>query len=187
VTEDLFATNQIANSERDIAPAPADVTLPTRPSDALREDYLQNFFKPQLNAVLRNHRKSQYRKQLPDWPKITNRLQGVSINTISTLRHDFYDGWKTWDGNAFSELPESLRDNSQNDKIKQELASPTPAKILWGAAAVSRAPSNSKLTAKNKAKRKPWTTDEEDSDSQEYEWTAAKSVSTSWLSLRGLT
>jgi hypothetical protein len=179
VTDDPVATNQIDNSEIDIAPSPADVTLLTRPSDDLREQYLHSFFKPQLNAVLKSHRKSQYRKPLPSWPKITNRLQGVSINTISTLRHDFYDGWTTWNGDAFSELPESLQDNSQNDKIQREPASSAPAKTPFGPAAVTRAPPKSRIVSKNKARPKARTRkEEEDDDSESDERTAARSVST---------
>jgi hypothetical protein len=179
VTNDLFATNQIASSEIDVAPSPGDVTFPTRPSDDLREQYLHSFFKPQLNAVLKNHRKSQYRKPLPNWPKITNRLQGVSINTISTLRHDFYDGWKTWNGDAFSELPESRQDNRQNDKIKHEPASSAPAKRPFGPAAVTRASPKSRIVSKSKAKPKARTRKEEDYyDSENDERTAARTVST---------
>ena len=143
-----------------------DASLPNQ------EQYRNTYFKNEVNAVLREHAKSQYRKLPPDWSSIAKRLEGVSINTMSTLRHDFHNGWQNWDGNEFSKLPESLQNNSgsgsKEDKKQPELATLTPKIPKVILKTVARA--NAKLKSIPK-------TPKEDYHPEDGEYTAAKSVS----------
>jgi hypothetical protein len=84
---------------------------PSSSDEIRREAYRTTFFKAQVNAVLKNHRRPQIKKALPEWATLENRLRqgGLSVKAISVLRHDFHEGWKTWTGTPFTELPESLR------------------------------------------------------------------------------
>ncbi len=179
VTEGRAASNELSNSEvRDLPSVPRQDVAPSL-HDAVREQYWQIFFKAQVNAVLRDHRKSQYRKNLPDWPMIAKRLRGVSVNTISTLRDNFNEGWKTWDGSAFSELPEALQNSTEKDKIQVEPASPKPAYVARQSSAFTNGPPKDKDPPKRNPKpRAKNLISHEEYHSDDGEYTAAKTVST---------
>ncbi len=130
--------------------------------------------------MLKNHNKSQIRKDISEWSQLERRLRhsDLSINLIGKLRDDFNDGWKTWDGSAFSTLPQALQSNSSKlAKTKAELASSTP--ILSGPKSIGVARPLYKPNNKPQAnKRKRLKVQKDDYDSADGEWTAAKTVST---------
>ncbi len=145
----------------------------------LQEDYRQTFFKAQLNAVLKNHNKPQLRKEIPEWSQLERRLRSsaLSINIIGALRDDFNNGWKTWDHSAFSVLPQALQRNSRKQaKINSEPILPVPFKSHSTSIGVAR-PLH-KLNDKPQTKKlKRSKVQEDDYDSADNEWTAAKTVS----------
>jgi hypothetical protein len=148
------------------------------PDEAKREKYRQTYFKPQVNAVLLDHKKPQIRKRIPQWSLLEPRLResALSVNKISALRDSFSEGWKTWDGSAFAGLPEALQSITKTSNVKAEPASPTSAVTL-----LKTAPS-AKVQQQNKDKpmatpRPRKKTADDHYDSEEGEWTAAKSVS----------
>jgi hypothetical protein len=148
-------------------------------SSPKQEQYLQTFFKAQLNSVLRQHGKSRFNKLPPGWSSIAKRLVGVSINTMSTLRHDFHHGWENWDGSEFSTLPKSLRNssgskgnNNNNNNIQSDPATSTPFIPELKFKPLVRADDTVKVSRSKTLK--------EDYHPEDGEYTAAKSVS-DWL------
>ncbi len=122
-------------------------------------------------------------KDVPDWSRIAKRLKGVSINTISTLRDDYHEGWKTWDGHPFTEPPESLQSKAVSANIKAEHASPTlaPAAVAPGSPIASKPHIKPNFGHKAKANTKPKArkaTPAEDYNPEDGEYTASTTVST---------
>jgi hypothetical protein len=156
--------------------------------EARRDEYLRTVFQAKLNAVLQLNRKSVFKKPHP-WPEIDNRLNKkprLSVKIISLLKDDYNDGWKTWDGTPFTELPDPLK----GDKLKKEPSNappppfPTPAKTPQAARKVLKAKEAAAQKAKPgpkpnlKQPARPKRVAEVDYDSAGREHTAAKSVST---------
>jgi hypothetical protein len=153
-----------------------DSALPTR------EQYLQTYFKNEVNAILRKHKMPLFRKLPPNWPSIAERLQNsVSIKSLGDFREDYDHGWQNWDGNEFSKLHKSLKNSnnsggggaggsgSKDDKKQSEPAATiTPKHQKLKFKPVVRA------NAKPKAKPK---TPKEDYHPEDGEYTAATSVS----------
>ena len=179
-TGHLRATSENPGLEIANASALPNTGSPSSPDDTLRERYLQTYFKPKINVVLQNHWKSRYIKGMPDWSRVAKRLKGVSVNTISTLRHDYHEGWKTWDGSAFTELADPLRNSAVSANIKAEPASP-PAAVDSHSPVASEAQvklsfsHKVKVNAKPKARKAKPT---EDYNPEDGEYTASKTVST---------
>ena len=174
MTADVPATNDLFKSETSNSRPSPDVTLPSLPNHALRERYLETIFKARLNAVLKTHKKTPYRKALPDWSSIAKRLSGVSIKNISTLRSDFHHGWEKWNSSAFTELPDALQNSnssSAKDKPKTEPA------LLTRPPTVPKSQSKLPFPPKAKPKAKKRAKAAETYDSADGEWTAAKTVS----------
>jgi hypothetical protein len=187
-TEGHPATNDISISEMSNAPQTVRPASQLPSNLAIREKYRQTFFKAQLNAVLKAHNKSQLRKDIPEWAQLERRLRdsALSINIIGVLRDEFNDGWKTWDGSAFSELPQTLQSNSgKKAKIKAELPSPTSITALPRSIGVAKplvkpkdipdaiTQAKEKAKTKSKAQKVP----DEEYDSADGEFVAARSVS----------
>ncbi|ERF70145.1 hypothetical protein EPUS_00332 [Endocarpon pusillum Z07020] len=150
----------------------ANTASPSSSDDNLRERYLQTYFKPKINVVLQNHRKSRYVKGMPDWSTIAKRLKGVSVNTISALRHDYHEGWKTWDGSSFTELANTFQNSAVSANIKAEpLAT---AAVTPNAPVASEPPVKPSFSPKAKAKARPKARKTEDYDPEDGEYTAAK-------------
>ncbi len=161
------------------APLPNTVP-PSSPDNTLQIRYLQTYFKPKVNVVLQNHYKSRYVKGVPDWSKIANRLRGVSINTISTLRLDYHEGWKTWDGAPFDE---PLQNRTVAANSEAEPASPTLAPAAVPASSPIASKPHVKLNVGDKAKantkaKARKTVPAEDYNSEDGEYTAKKTVCT---------
>jgi hypothetical protein len=145
-----------------------------------QEQYLQTYFKNEVNAVLREHSKPPYRKLPPDWSSIAKRLEGVSINTMSTLRHDFHHGWQNWAGSEFSKLHESLQNNSSgggggggSSSSKEDGKQSAPATLT---PKLPKLKFKTIVKVKTKAKASS-RTPKEDYHPEDGEYTAAKSVS----------
>lgn len=156
------------------------MTYPVSRDEAQRERYQQTFFKAQLNAILKTHRQSQFRKDLPRWSEFLPRLRHskLSAKTIALLRDDFDSGWRTWDGSAFSQLPEYLRSSDQEEKPKGKSPSAPPSKASPTSAILARA----RVIAKDQPKTKTQSgaqkrIADEDYDSGDGEWTATRTVS----------
>jgi hypothetical protein len=144
-----------------------------------RDHYRQNFFKPQINAVLRSQRKPQFQRIPSDWMVIARRLSGVSINQITILREDFRYGWKTWDGSAFSVLPDSLQNSDEKDLVEHKSATPSPIAGPPKSTTAGKSQSKSKKTSKPQAEPKQNTRKkvvQEEYNPEDGEYTAAKSV-----------
>lgn len=179
-------TKQLADPELDDTAALPNLPSPLSPSDTLREKYRQTRFRTQLNAVLRNHRKSQCKKILTDWPSIETRLRSadVGVKIINILKDEYHEGYKTWDGTALPELSESLQNSVDKVMIKAEAASSKLAVVplKWTASAKTQKLKNKeslkKTTKVMKAKSgmKP-KVQEDHYDSADGEYTAAKTVS----------
>lgn len=181
MAESLHATTDILGSGIGNAPISTSADLDIFPDGALCEKYRQSYFKAQVNALFKRFGKSQYRKDLPDWSSIEKRLRhaGTSINTITALRDGFHDGWRTWDGCAFLELPDPLQSSGRKDQTNPESTSPGPTPIIsQKSAVVARAqPRDKKPFAKISKPRSRRSVEDEGYDSYEGERTAAKSVS----------
>lgn len=173
----LGATSEVPGLEIANASPLPNTGSPSSSDDTFRERYLKTYFKPKINVVLQNHRKSRYVKGMPDWSTIAKRLKGVSVNTISTLRHDYHEGWKIWDGSSFTELADPLQNSAVSANIKAETAST----ILAPAAVTSEPQVKLSLGHKAKANAKPKarkTKPTEDYNPEDGEYTAVKTVST---------
>lgn len=181
--ERLGVTSEVPGLEIANASPLPNTGSPSSSDDSLRERYLQTYFKPKINVVLQNHRKSRYVKGMPDWSTVAKRLKGVSVNTISTLRHDYHEGWKTWDGSSFTELADTLQNSAVSANIKAEPASTilVPAAVTPNSPVASEPQVKRSSGHKAKANSKPKarkTKPTEDYDPEDGEYTAAKTVST---------
>lgn len=155
---------------------------PSSPDDTFRERYLQTYLKPKVNVVLQNHQKSRYVKDMPDWSRIAKRLERVSVNTISTLRHDYYEGWKTWDGSPFRHLAETLPTNAVSANIKAGPVSRRSAPAAVDPNSPIASKPHVKLNLGHKAKANTKSKARKAMPAEEYnpedgEYTASKSVS----------
>ncbi len=182
-TGHLPATSQNPVWEKANAIPMLNTGSPSSADDTLRERYLQTYFKPKVNSVLQDYRKSRYIKGVPDWSGIAKRLKGVSVNTISNLRDDYHEGWKTWDGSAFTELAGSHSNNVVPTNIKEQPASPTTAPVFLppSSAVASRSQVKLNLGHNAKANVKPKTRrakPTEDYNPEDGEYTATKTVRT---------
>ena len=179
----IHATSKNSGSEIANGTPLPDTVSPSSPNEPLRERYLQTYFKPKVNAVLQDHRKSRILKDMPNWSRIARRLKGVSVNMISTLRRDYHEGWKTWDGSAFTELAKPLQNNTVSADIKAEPASPTlvPAVATPSSPVAAKPQIKLNIAHKAKANAKPKarkTKPTEDYNPEDGEYTASKTVST---------
>ncbi|KAF7507969.1 hypothetical protein GJ744_009866 [Endocarpon pusillum] len=174
----LGATSEVPGLEIAYASPLANTGSPCSSDDTLRERYLQTYFKPKINVVLQNHRKSRYVKGMPDWSTIAKRLKGVSVNTIRTLRHNYHEGWKTWDGSSFTELDDPLQKSAVSANIKAEPASPlATAAVTPNSPVASEPPVKLSFSHKAKANAQPKARKAkptEDYNAEDGEYTAAK-------------
>lgn len=95
----------------------------------------------------------------------------MSINTIKSLRDDFYEGWKTWDGSDFSGLRNSSQSSGREEKAKADFIFPPSTPAYSRSESVVRPQPNK---AKPRSRKRVL---EDDYDTLEHEWTAAKTVS----------
>ncbi len=179
----LSSTIRTPGSEiTNASPLPNTVST-SSPDDTLQGRYLQTYFKPKVNVVLQKHRRSRYMKGVPDWSRIAYRLKGVSVNTISILRHDYHEGWKTWDGDPFTHSAEFLQNKTVSADMKAEPASPALAPATVPPSSPIASKPHVKLNSGHKAKANTKPKAKKAMQAENYnpedgEYTAAKTVST---------